>query len=77
MEAYIFILALLFTPTNIEPIAVVQYATQDECLTQMEDTFAEFQDNYDVLVEALDDAGADDLMVGCFTPEEAQALLTD
>jgi hypothetical protein len=74
----IFIAALLFLATNsTTPIYATTFETEKECLQAVDDVIELYVAEPEELINHLELAGADDLLIGCFTAEEALTILAD
>ena len=74
----IFIAALLYLATNsTTPIYATIFDTEADCLAAVDDVVELYAADPEVLISDLEEAGADDLLVGCFTMEEAATILID
>lgn len=75
--ASIFILALFFNSTQaVSPMLVHDFDTAEQCGVQFDKTVEWFASDTEEIYAEIKEAGADDLLVGCFTPEEAGAILS-
>ena len=73
----IFIATLLFMAGEQTPIAAYQFETEAQCMSQLEFVREDFKANFEEMSKLVLDAGAYDMMAGCYSIEEAAAILVD
>ena len=74
----IFIAALFYLATNsTTPIYATVFDTEAQCLAAVDNVIELYVAAPEDLISDLEKAEADDLLVGCFTMEEAATIFAD